>query len=92
MSKFYRYRAKNGRALRLEATSYRVRDSKTMRPDGWIGQAHLWEDRGNETIVTPFWPFGSRRFASRDEADRVVLFGLVKWIDEGRPKLRLAGS
>lgn len=92
MGKFYRYRTKDGQDVRLEATSYRTRNPRTLHPNGWISQSHLWEDKGDTTLVLGFWPIGSRRFASKAEADRVALAGLARWLDAGRPKLRVLVS
>lgn len=63
-------------------SSYEVRDGS-----GWIAQAHVVEVQTGAPEVTPFWPAGSRRFQSKEDADSAAVQGAHLWVLDGRPPI-----
>lgn len=74
----------------LQATSYQIRNEDGS-PGPWIAQVQVWEHRAGESVVTPFYPNASKKYATKLEADSVALWAALRWLEEGRPPLKTVG-
>ena len=75
----------------LQPTSYQIRNEDGS-PGAWIAQVQVWERRADESLVTPMFPTGNKRHASKAVADAIALWEGLRWLEEGRPALKIVGQ